>query len=300
MSVPITIKCPECGDKRSVPDEFAGKKVKCKSCDAVFRASAPPPPAKNCEEDDEIDEKPRAKRRNEVDEDEPTERPRSRRRADEDEDADDKPRTRRRDDDEDEERPRRKKSSDRERAKSKKKKVTPAYILGVMAASLFLIGALAFVGWRAGLFQAKTEDKTQVDDEKEPEYVAPDPRIGAGRKETTGPDGERVAGVERIKLTIDVSETAPNSYKVVLSYQVVSGGGLGANDRVVVKQDSGVAVFKVTPETDNADSRRGTYTFTLTDEARKKFKKLWIAIVPANSQNALKDGIRVSNAVVMP
>jgi len=317
--LPITIKCPECGDKRSVPDEFAGKKLKCKSCDAVFRASAPPapplvPPAKRRDEEDaEIDEKPRSRRRDDDDDDEQEEKPRSRRRDDDDEVQDEKPRSRRRgeeddekprsrrsDNDEPDDRPRRRKSADRERGKQKKKKVTIGYILGVIAASLFLLGALGFVAWRAGLFQGKSDDKTKVEDEKEPEYLAPDPRIGANRKESIGPDGERVAGVERIRLAIDVSEAAPNSHTVVISYQVLSGAGLGANDRLVVKQDSRVVVYKAMPETDKSDPKRGTFTFTLTDDARRNFKKLWIAIVPANSQDALKDGVRVSNVVAMP
>jgi hypothetical protein len=327
-----------------VPDEFAGKKLKCKNCNAIFRASAPPPPPpkRRSEDDDEADEKGRPKRRDE-DEEEPEEKPRSRRRA-EDEDADEKPRSRRREevddepeekprsrrreedddepeekprsrrrddddkkpksrrrdeDDESDERPRRKKSAGRDRGKSKKK-VTPAYIIGVILASLFLIGALSFVGWRAGLFQGKTEEKDRTnDDEEQPKYVAPDPRIGAGRKETTGLDGERVSAVERLRLTIDVSSSGAD-HKVVVTFQVVSGPSIGANDRLVVREADRAYVVQAVPVIDKSDSTRGTFTFTLSDESRRKAKKLWVAVVLAKSQDALKDGVRVSNAIAMP
>jgi len=323
--MPITIKCPECGDKRSVPDEFAGKKLKCKNCSAIFRASAPPPlpddqeresrpsPAKSRRaQDDDEDEKPRSRRRDDEDEDR-AEEPRSRRRDEDDEkprkrqrnddDEDEEPRSRRRDEDESEERPRRKKTGERERGKSKpkKKKVTPGYIIGVILASLFLAGALGFVAWRAGLFQGKSDDKDRVDnDDKEPEYVAPDPRIGAGRKETIGPDGERVAGVERIRLTMDLREEGAGNHKVVLTYQVVSGVSLGVNDRIVVREADRAYVLQTAPEVDKADPKRGTYTFVLTDESRRKAKKLWIAIVVGKTDDVLKSGIRVSNVVALP
>lgn len=323
--MPINIKCPECGDKRSVPDEFAGKKLKCKNCSAVFRAAAPlsapeatRPSKRRHEDHNEAEEKPRSRRRNdEEDEDQveskssrrrdrdEEEKPRSRRRGDDEDEDEEKPRRRSRDeeeDDDEDERPRRgKPGSVRGKSKSKpKKKVTVGYIIGVILAFLFLLAALSFVGWRAGLFESKSKDKDRVDDEKEPEYVAPDPRIGAGRKETIGPDGERVAAVERLRLTIDVSDAGANNHKLVVNYQVVSGASLGANDRLVALQDGTLVVLQVRPEVDTADPRRGTLSLMLTDETRRKIKKLWIAMVAASSHNALKDGVRVSNVVAMP
>ena len=101
-------------------------------------------------------------------------------------------------------------------------------------------------------------------------------------------------------MTIDVSDAGANNHKLVVSYQVVSGAGLGANDRLVALQDGTVVVYQVRPEVDMGDPRRGTFTLMLTDETRRKIKKLWIAMVAASSQNPLKDGIRVSNVVAMP
>jgi hypothetical protein len=45
----IEITCPECGNKRAVPDDLLGKKIKCKKCQGVFTvkaAAAPKPGAK--------------------------------------------------------------------------------------------------------------------------------------------------------------------------------------------------------------------------------------------------------------
>jgi len=36
----IQISCPECGNKRAVPDQLLGKKIKCKKCQAVFTVKA--------------------------------------------------------------------------------------------------------------------------------------------------------------------------------------------------------------------------------------------------------------------
>ena len=209
--MPINIKCPECGDKRSVPDEFVGKKLKCKSCGAVFRADAPPPatettrPSKRRDPDDEeADESPRSRRRDADDEQaeskssrlrdrDEDEKPRSRHRGEDEDEEREKPRRRNRDeeDDEDEERPRRGKQGGTSRGKSKskpkKKKITVGYIIGVILAFLFLLGALSFVGWRAGLFESKSKDKDRIDDEKEPEYVAPDRALAHGAKRRSGP-----------------------------------------------------------------------------------------------------------------
>ena len=320
--MPITIKCPECGDKRSVPDEFAGKKLKCKNCSAIFRASAPPPPlpddeeresrhpaakSRKVEDDDDRprrsarndeDEEPRSRRRDE-DDDDIDEKSRKRQRDDDDEDEE--PRSRRRDEDESEDPPRRKKPGERGKSKPKKKKVTPGYIIGVILASLFLAGALGFVAWRAGLFQEKSDDKDRVEnDDKEPEYVAPDPRIGAGRKETIGRDGERVAGAERIRLTMDLREEGAGNHQVVLTFEVISGPGLGANDRIVVREADRAYVLQAAPEIDKEDPKRGTYTFSLTDESRRKAKKFWIAIVTGKPDDVLKGGLRVSNVVALP
>lgn len=42
----IDITCPECGNKRSVPDDLAGKKIKCRQCQSIFTVKPPPPKAK--------------------------------------------------------------------------------------------------------------------------------------------------------------------------------------------------------------------------------------------------------------
>ena len=36
MSFPVT--CPECREWQTVPDEFAGKRIRCENCKAIFRA----------------------------------------------------------------------------------------------------------------------------------------------------------------------------------------------------------------------------------------------------------------------
>src|SRR5262245_54188719 len=40
----IEITCPECGNKRAVPGDLVGKKIKCKKCQSVFTVKAPAPP----------------------------------------------------------------------------------------------------------------------------------------------------------------------------------------------------------------------------------------------------------------
>ena len=37
----IDITCPECGNRRGVPDDLVGKKIKCKKCQSVFTVKAP-------------------------------------------------------------------------------------------------------------------------------------------------------------------------------------------------------------------------------------------------------------------
>src|SRR5579871_4394652 len=41
----IVITCPACGDKRTVSDDLAGKKIKCHKCQAIYPVKAPPKPA---------------------------------------------------------------------------------------------------------------------------------------------------------------------------------------------------------------------------------------------------------------
>lgn len=46
--MPITAECPKCGFKGSVPDQFKGKKVKCRQCSNFFLVGGPvPAPSKN-------------------------------------------------------------------------------------------------------------------------------------------------------------------------------------------------------------------------------------------------------------
>src|SRR5262245_1578661 len=41
--MPITAECPNCGFKGNVPDQFKGKKVKCRQCTQDFRVGCEPP-----------------------------------------------------------------------------------------------------------------------------------------------------------------------------------------------------------------------------------------------------------------
>jgi DNA-directed RNA polymerase subunit RPC12/RpoP len=43
MSATITVICPECNNEIKAPADFAGKKVRCKSCGHIFRASPSAP-----------------------------------------------------------------------------------------------------------------------------------------------------------------------------------------------------------------------------------------------------------------
>jgi hypothetical protein len=73
--MPIVVECPSCGQKLKVPDNLAGKKVRCSKCQGAFTAEAPeaappPPPEENPfatdqPRDEEYDERParRTKRR---------------------------------------------------------------------------------------------------------------------------------------------------------------------------------------------------------------------------------------------
>jgi hypothetical protein len=278
-----------------VPDEFAGKKVRCKGCGATFRVDNPasgeedPGPRskdesrRSARSRDDEDDRPR-RRREEDDE------PRSRRRQDDDEE----PRSRRArdEDDESDDRPRRKGSG-----KKTKKRITVAYVLGLLVALVFLAVALGFLAWRAGLFEPKTETKQEtVQDDKEPEYTPPDPRIAAARKETTGPDGERVAATQRIRLSLDSVEAG----KIVLSFQVTSGPGLGGSDRLVAVEADRTYIVDAAPQTKEDDPRRGTFTIDLPEESRRKVKKFWIAMAPRGTADVKKAGVRVSNVVNLP
>jgi predicted Zn finger-like uncharacterized protein len=89
--MPFPVTCPECDSTQKVSDEASGKKVRCKSCQAVFRAVPP--------HDGGNEDAPATRKRGRVvDED----RPRKRRSPD-----------RRRSDDEDDDRPDRRKRSKR-------------------------------------------------------------------------------------------------------------------------------------------------------------------------------------------
>src|SRR5439155_9770930 len=88
-----------------------------------------------------------------------------------------RPRHRARDDDDGDEPPRKSKGQPERRkpgGKKGKKRTSVSYILGLIGALILLAGALAFVGWKAGMFESKTDRKRE---EGEPTYVAPDPRI---------------------------------------------------------------------------------------------------------------------------
>lgn len=79
--MPIVVECPSCGQKLKVPDNLAGKKVRCSKCQGAFTAAAPeaaPPPPPVEEENpfttdepanEEYDERParRSKRRRDDD-----------------------------------------------------------------------------------------------------------------------------------------------------------------------------------------------------------------------------------------
>jgi DNA-directed RNA polymerase subunit M/transcription elongation factor TFIIS len=43
MAATITVVCPECSKTMHAPADFAGKKVRCKACGHIFRASPAPP-----------------------------------------------------------------------------------------------------------------------------------------------------------------------------------------------------------------------------------------------------------------
>ena len=74
--MPLVVECPSCGRKLSVPDELAGKQVRCADCAGTFvaekpRASAPPPmpapgPApsrRSRDDDDDDDDRPSRRKR---------------------------------------------------------------------------------------------------------------------------------------------------------------------------------------------------------------------------------------------
>lgn len=51
----ISVTCPECFRDYSIPDQYAGKKIKCKGCGAAIRVEADP-----AVEDDDFDDAPKA------------------------------------------------------------------------------------------------------------------------------------------------------------------------------------------------------------------------------------------------
>jgi hypothetical protein len=144
--MPFPISCPECNDRQTVPDEAAGKRLRCKRCGTVFRASGP-----DVEVDE--DELPARRRTGRSDDDRrsgpldddrppgPAKKPvparAARARDVEDED----------DEDEEDVRPAR-------RDKKTKKKSPLAFILGVCSALLLVAGAVAAVAWSQGVFDA--------------------------------------------------------------------------------------------------------------------------------------------------
>jgi hypothetical protein len=80
--MPFPVTCPECDSTQKVPDEAAGKRLRCKGCQTVFRAgnadvdivAEGPPPARTGRSRDDVEE-PRPSRRRPRDDDE-EERPR--------------------------------------------------------------------------------------------------------------------------------------------------------------------------------------------------------------------------------
>jgi hypothetical protein len=271
------INCPECDEPLSVSEESAGKKVRCKKCDTVFRVPS-----------DDDSERSKASRRSERDEDE-------------------SPRRRRREEDEEgDERPRRKaghKSSRKAARKNEKKPITALYIVGVILAGLFLVGAIGFLGWRAGVIgsrNADVKDKTVVEEKGEPKYLAPDARIGETRKEITGPDGERAAAAERVKLSMDLRPLADGAAEVVLHYEVLVGADMPRANRLVVMETNGMHVLDVDPVVSADDLKKGTFTFQLSAETRQKTKKLWVALITGKADDVKKNGLRVSNVITLP
>jgi predicted Zn finger-like uncharacterized protein len=144
--MPEIVSCPDCDRKLRVPDNLLGKKVKCPQCGTMFTADAngAAPSGRNSSirlEDDE-EEAPRKRRRDDDDEDEP---PRKRRRDDDDDNDEPRSRRRRDDDDDDEPRGRRRRDDDYDEpeekggraAKEGWKKVrtgTLLYVIGIWVA----------------------------------------------------------------------------------------------------------------------------------------------------------------------
>jgi hypothetical protein len=270
------INCPECDERLTLSDESAGKRVRCKNCDAVFRAQRgnAPEGSKKSRRSDEEDEAPRRRRREE--------------------------------DEEVEEPPRRKagsKNSRKAASKNEKKTVTVLYVVGVIVAFLFLAGALGFLGWRAGVIGSRNADvkeKTVVEEKGEPKYTAPDARIGEARKEVIGPDGERAAAVQRVKLSMDLRPLADGAAEVVLHYEVLVAGDLPRANRLVLVETTGMRVLDVDPVVSAEDLKKGTFTFQLSPETRQKTKKLWIALITGKADDVKKNGLRVSNVITLP
>lgn len=287
--MPIRIKCPECDERLSLSDESAGKKVRCKSCDAVFRA-----PSGDAEEggrnsrrpEREEDEAPRRRRR-----DEDEESPRSRRRRDDDEEMEERPRSKAGS-----------KGGRKAAGKKEKKGISVLYIVGVAFALLFLAGALGFLAWRAGIIGSRNADvkeKTVVED-GEPKFTAPDARIGEGRKEITGPDGERAAATQRVKLSMDMRPLADGASEVVVNYEVLVGPELPRANKLVVMETARMFILEIEPVVNEEDRKKGTFTFQLTPATKQKYKKLWISLMPSNEQDVKKHGLRVSNVITLP
>ncbi len=293
----FSISCPECDARLTVPDNFAGKKLRCKKCDAVFLANRPGTSAeakssKRSEDDD--DERPR--RRRPDDDDEP------RTRGDDDDES--LRSRRRRDADDDDDRPRRKvggkKGRNKSSGKEAKKSHGVAYILGLIAAFILLGGAVVFLGWRAGVFGSREPKKELVADDKEPEFLAPDARIGELRKETTGPDGERAAAKQRVKLSMELKPMADGTTQVVLSYEMLVGAEMPPTNRLVVMESDRMHVLDVKPEPNASDRRLGAYTFQMSAEEKQKYKKFWIALLSKPDDDVKTRGLRVSNTIALP
>jgi hypothetical protein len=199
--MPFTLTCPECHDRSEVPDEVAGKRVRCRRCQAVFRAGSP-----------DVDV---------VDDDRPRRRPsgadESRSRKRDRDDEDELSRQRRDEDDRDDDRPRGKPARGKAGGKKKaKKKRGVGYFVGLAAALVLAGGALTFVAWKAGAFGPKTEKGVILDADGQAAYVPPDERIKSPK-----PAGD-------VKLQLG-SPPPQKGDHVRLSDPIVEGGTLVVN-----------------------------------------------------------------------
>ena len=270
--MPITITCPECQSSAEAPDEAAGKRVRCQSCNAKFVAEASAMPKSDSAESRPATwQKPRVAR----DEDEKPDRKQEPRAIPKRPTSDDAERLTRRptreDEDEERPRPRAERSRPRKRAKRQQDASTRVTLLALGVAVL-IVGTAAGFAYFLGAFDSSKGKEGLAD---------------VGKPVQAGPQRPEDPIVEEIHL---IPVVTLDGFGYLYDFK---GGAVTPGVFVEIRSIPG-GQSKETPLT--FAMVKGMFTYVAASQRGAKQFDVWIA-KRFRGQDVRADPVRVSNII---